>query len=164
MARRLCDALGTSAEGQMSEGIKGWTDMYSLPRAAGGRARPFSRDLAPLGSPCRSLGHAHYSLADKNPSSLMGMYLPQRSTLQENAGIQVRAAITAEEDISDSALSFSNTDEYILSYKCTLNPKCLAARLWETAGQGQGTYRLCCRKVASICETSRCKAGLKTQP
>ena len=108
----------------MSEGIKGWTDMYSLSRAAGGRAWPFSRDLAPLGSPCRSLGRAHYSLADKNPSSLMETYLPQRSTLQENAGIQVRAAITAEEDISDSALSFSNTDEYILSYNESQVPGC----------------------------------------
>ena len=108
----------------MSEGIKGWTDMYSLPRAAGGRAWPFSRDLAPLGSPCRSLGRAHYSLADKNPSSLMETYLPQRSTLQENAGIQVRAAITAEEDISDSVLSFSNTDEYILSYNESQVPGC----------------------------------------
>lgn len=57
----------------------------------------------------------------------METYLPQRSTLQENAGIQVRAAITAEEDISDSASSFSNTDEYILSYKYTLNPMCLHA-------------------------------------
>ena len=108
----------------MSEGIKGWTDMYSLPRAAAGRAWPFSRDLAPLGSPCRSLGRAHYSLADKNPSSLMETYLPQRSTLQENAGIQVRAAITAEEDISDSVLSFSNTDEYILSYNESQVPGC----------------------------------------
>ena len=147
----------------MSEGIKGWTDIYSLPKGAGGRAQPFSRNLDPLGSPCRSLVRAHYSLADKSPSSLMETYLPQRSTLQENAGIQVRAAITAEEDVSDSASSFSNTDEYILSYKYTLNPMSLTARLWETAGQGQGTYGLCCRKMASICETSRCKDGWKTQ-
>lgn len=94
----------------------------------------------------------------------METYLPQRSTLQENAGIQVRAAIIVEEDISDSASSFSNTDEYIPSYKYTLNPMCPAAHLWETAGQGQGTYGLCCRKVASIRETSRCKDGWKTQP
>ena len=148
----------------MSEKIKGRTDIYSLPKGAGGRAWPFSWNLGPLGSPCRSLVHAHYSLTDKSPSSLMETYLPQRSTLQENSGIQVRTAITTEEDISDSASSFSNTDEYILSYKYTLNPMSLTVRLWETAGQGQGTYGLCCGKMASICETSRCKDGWKTQP
>lgn len=69
-----------------------------------------------------------YSLADKNPYTLMGKCLLTTSTVQENSVIRVRELlIPSKGDVSDSASSFSSSgDEHILNHTDALYPGCLA--------------------------------------